>query len=76
MFPFLKKKKEAMMNGDEAAEVRKHDDGSEYDPMEAVAEDLIHAIHSKSIQGVKEALRSAFDLADSEPHYEGEHLDE
>lgn len=38
------------------------------------AEHLISAIHSKDAKAVASALRAAFDMADSEPHKEGEHF--
>jgi hypothetical protein len=43
--------------------------------MKAAAEDLIHAVHNKDIEAVAAALRAAFEIADSEPHVEGEHIE-
>ena len=74
MLPFLKNKKEAGMSGDVDSKMRQPDDGEEYDTMHAAAQDLIDAIHSKNVKAVAEALRAAFELADSEPHVEGEHV--
>ena len=73
MLPFLKHKKEATQEGS-ASVTRKHDDGSEYDPMESAAQDLKTSLESGDIKGIAAALRAAFDLADSEPHHEGEHV--
>jgi hypothetical protein len=39
----------------------------------AAAEELINAIKSGSAQGVAAALKSAFELMDSQPHEEGPH---
>ncbi len=44
--------------------------------MEAVAHDLISAIHSRDAKAVSEALKAAFEIADSEPHEEGPHTNE
>lgn len=74
MLPFLKRDKEASVSGPVETLTRKSDEGSEeYDPMHAAAEDLIHALNSKNITNVAEALRAAFHIADAEPHIEGEH---
>lgn len=77
LLPWLKNKKES---GSASASTpvlkREHDEDYEYDSMEAAAEDLCNAIERKDYKAAAEALRSAFELMDSEPHYEGEHLDE
>lgn len=44
--------------------------------IEACAKDLIHAVHSRDIPAVAEALRSAFEILESMPHEEGEHTNE
>lgn len=54
-------------------EHRKPDDGSDFDSMEAVAQDLLNALKSGDAKAVAAALRAAFELADSQPHKEGEH---
>ena len=41
--------------------------------MLSAARDLIEAVHRGDDAGVAAALRSAFKIADSEPHEEGEH---
>lgn len=41
-------------------------------PLSSAAEDLIHAIHSKDVHAVSEALEAAFQLFESMPHTEGE----
>lgn len=44
--------------------------------MEAVAHDLIRAIHSRDVKAVADAIKAAFEIADSEPHAEGPHTNE
>jgi uncharacterized protein YukE len=74
MLPFLKREKEAGVSGPVETITRKADEGSEeYDSMHAAAEDLIHALETKNVKNVAEALRAAFHIADAEPHIEGEH---
>jgi len=50
------------------------DKDHDFDYLEACAEDLIHAVHAKDVHGVVDALRAAFQICDSEPHEEGEHV--
>lgn len=74
MLPFRKNQDDVGASAPVQSVSRKPDEDSDsYDAMEAAAEDLISAIHSKSVKAVAEALRSAFELADSEPHLEGPH---
>lgn len=72
-FPFLEKKESTVAVHPDRIIKRKPDEEKEYDPMEAAAEDLCHAIESKDYKTIAEALRSAFHLADLEPHKEGPH---
>jgi hypothetical protein len=44
--------------------------------MEAVAHDLVRAIHARDAKAVAEALKAAFEIADREPHEEGPHTNE
>jgi len=75
MLPFLKRKQEGSMSADDDHVLRKPDEGSEeYDTMHAVAEDLLKAIEAKDVPGIAAAFRAGFELADSEPHEEGEHV--
>lgn len=73
--PFLKKK-EASVSVPSEVQLRESDseEDSDYDSLEAAAEDLTHAIASKDLKGVAAALRAAFQILDSEPHEEGEHI--
>lgn len=77
MLPFLKQNKEVSVAVPTEHIEREHDgEEKEYDLLESAAEDLISAMHSKSVKSVCEALRSAFDILDSEPHHEGPHLED
>jgi len=74
MLPFLKNTKEAGVSGPiESIERKSDNEDEQYDVMEAAAEDLMNAIHAKDVKAIAEALRAAFELADSEPHMEGPH---
>lgn len=74
MLPFLKLNKDASASGPVDSLERNPDSEPEYDALESAAEDLINAIHSKDAKGAAAALRAAFELADSQPHEEGEHI--
>ena len=85
MLPFLKRSKEASVSAVPDVIIRKSDEESpeheamesEHDEMlEVVAQELISSIFKKDEEGVVECLRAAFLLLDSEPHVEGEHLEE
>jgi len=72
MLPFLKHKQDS---GTVALPetIKRESDESEYDMLEAAAEDLMHAVHSKDIKMIAQALRAAFEICDSQPHEEGPH---
>lgn len=75
MLPFLKREKEASVSMPSDSIKREPDEGhEEYDSMHAAAEDLLHAIQSKNVKALAECLRAAFELMESEPHEEGEHI--
>lgn len=77
--PFLKNKRVAGLiiahrkkdSIDESHSVDDEDAG-----LHAVSADLIRAIHDKDVSAVSKALESAFQILDSRPHVEGEHLGE
>lgn len=74
MLPFLKKNKEASASAPVDSLERKPDSAeSEYDPLEACAEDLLQAMEKKDVKMLAAALRSAFELCEMEPHKEGDH---
>lgn len=73
MLPFLRHNKEASASAPIETIKREHDEDAEFDVLEAAAEDLIHAVHSKDVKAVAEALRAAFELCDEQPHVEGPH---
>jgi len=71
MLPFLKHNQESGTTVLPETVKREHDD--DFDMLEAAASDLISAIHSKDVKAVAEALKAAFEIADAQPHHEGEH---
>lgn len=72
MLPILRRRQEASVQVPDEKIRRTPDHEEEYDSMESAAEDLHSAMKSGDIKGIASALRSAFHLADSEPHEEGE----
>lgn len=78
MLPFLKPEK---MRGMVVAQVGPKGEMKEepQEPdyaMEAVAEDLIRAVHAKDARAVVMALEAAFAIQEVRPHEEYEHEDE
>ena len=83
MLPFLKPKQSGV--GGVAVTVRKPDGSQQIDESEdsqvdealgACAADLIRGVHAKDEESVVAALKSAFEILDSQPHEEGEHTNE
>lgn len=59
-----------------STQVRKPDDANkmpEDSALRAAARDLMSAVSTNDVSGVAKALRAAFQILDSEPHFEGEH---
>jgi hypothetical protein len=52
------------------------EEDSNEEAIRACARDLIEAIHSRDEKGVTDAIKSAFEILDSMPHDEGEHIEE
>lgn len=50
--------------------------GGDEDGVMMAAADLIAAVKAEDHMGVANALRSAFEIMDSEPHVEGEHIED
>ena len=81
MLPFLKNIKH---QAGVITEVRKPDGGAQEQPsdsdkdegLRACSRDLIRAIKDDDEAGVTQALRSAFEIMDSEPHVEGKHIND
>lgn len=79
MLPFLKKKQVGVNTGviyktrtpDNPDEQPQPDDKDA--AIEACALDLIQAVHSRDAKAVAMAIRSAFEILESMPHYEAEH---
>lgn len=74
MLPFLKSKLEASTSAPIESMRREPDEEPEYDALESAGQDLIDAVKSGDAKAAAAALRAAFQLADSEPHEEGEHI--
>lgn len=74
MLPFLKNQ-EASVSGPIEPVKRKPDDGEDYDSLESAVSDLYQAFEADDTKAGAAALRAAFDLLDSQPHKEGEHID-
>lgn len=78
MLPFLNKNRQRMEGG-MATVVRKPDEGKEPEQdhgLLAAATDLHDAIKTGDMKAISGALRSAFLILESEPHYEAEHTNE
>ena len=48
---------------------------SKNEDLEVCAKDIMHAINTKDIKGLAEAIRAAFQVLESEPHEEGPHIE-
>lgn len=77
ILPFLKPKKQpslivAKVSADGHKEEMSHD-GEENHGLMSAAEDLIRAVHAKDAHATVEALRSAFEIMELEPHDEAPH---
>lgn len=79
MLPFLKKKTEDGYSPALSIKTRtpdKTEENQEHAGIHACAQDLMDAIHSGDVKGVADALKAAFEIADSQPHSEGPHINE
>lgn len=72
MLPFLSKPKSqvGVIVKERAPDKESQDDSG----LEACAQDLHEAIKSNDIRKIASALKAAFEICDSEPHEEGEHV--
>lgn len=81
MLPFLKKKQIAAvvyskMKPSGQVEDEKQDSSEGRVELEACAESLIRAINRNDVSAVADALKSAFDVLEAQPHEEYEHEEE
>jgi len=80
MLPFLQPKKAAAVmiakRKPSGSIEPMHEEGEQDPGLMSAAEDLISAVHAKDAKGVADALKAAFEMADSEPHVEGPHIEE
>jgi len=76
MLPFLKKKDEVGSIALPDAIERKPDENKEedFDSLESAMDEIHSALQSKDYKSAAQIFRSAFELLDSEPHHEGEHI--
>lgn len=79
--PFLKPKAVAGViisrrKPDGATQSEESMEGETDQGLMSAAEDLIRAIHAKDGQAVTDALQAAFEIMESQPHEEGEHISE
>ena len=79
MIPFLKKQRGGIAGI--STEYRKPDEttkeksaADEEPGLKACAADLMRAVSNGDEIGVAKAIRAAFEILDSEPHEEGEHI--
>lgn len=77
MLPFIKKQRQS---AGVAVEYRKPDESdkpeSQDDGLEMAADDMLKAHSSGDKKALAAALRAAFEILDSQPHVEGEHIEE
>lgn len=79
MLPFLKNKQNSTgiamkMRKPDSEESSEQQDDSNAD-LEICAIDILKAIKTNDIKLLAQALKTAFEIADSEPHVEGEHIE-
>ena len=74
--PFLKHKQDSASSSPVESIKRSHDEGKEdeFDSLEGAMSELHEALNAKNYKGAAQIFRSAFELLDSEPHSEGEHI--
>lgn len=74
MLPILNKKKSqtGVIVQQRAPDSKPEQNQEDSSGLEIAAKDLLNAVEAKDIKGIAEALKAAFQIADSEPHEEGE----
>lgn len=73
MLPFLKAKEASVSMPAEAVK-RKPDEGADMDYLEGCMAELSAALKSGDAKAASAAFRAAFQVCESEPHEEGEHI--
>ena len=73
MLPFLKAKEASVSMPAESVK-RKPDEEEDMDYLEGCMAELCEAVKSGDAKGAAAAFRAAFQILESEPHEEGEHL--
>lgn len=74
MLPFLKQNKEATVSVQPEKVERKPDEPEDLDYLEGCVQELIAAVKSGDAKAAARAFKDAFQVCESEPHDEGEHL--
>jgi hypothetical protein len=79
VLPFLKLKDRSVAGGiltkTRTPDEKPSEESNDIDSIEVCAKDLIRAVHGQDAKGAAEAIRSAFQILDSEPHEEGPHVE-
>lgn len=76
MLPFLKPKPQTgVIVKNREPDEKEGEERKDNEALEACAQDLITAIHAHDVKAAAEALKAAFEVADSEPHVEGPHIE-
>jgi hypothetical protein len=78
VLPFLSKKRDTGLSQGVIIKNREPDKTEENQedkdaPIKACAQDLISAIHAHDVNGAAEAIRSAFEILEKQPHEEISH---
>lgn len=76
LLPFLKNKRKetgviVQQRSPDMPEQESDDNG-----LEAAAQDILSAISSNDSKALAMAIKAAFEICDSEPHVEGEHIEQ
>lgn len=78
--PFLAKNKQkisgAIMTKVRSPDAPETEEDQSNQGLLAAARDLITAVQAGDEKGVAQALQAAFEIADSQPHSEGEHVED
>ena len=76
MLPFLKTKPQTGVIIKEFKTNSESEKSESEQGLKFCAQELIKAVHMQDEDGVMKALKSAFEILDSQPHEEGPHLNE